>query len=324
MLSAPLILIISIYALAKKYQGALYFVIGEGIYLLTIAYVSFAISGHNSATMQYALIPFAFLVEMILLSMALAHRIAEIKLDNDIKNSLMIEEEKFVSVGKSIGNIIHQWKEPISQLSSYLMHLESLYHLKKNEMLLSEFGSNIENMNNTLVYMKGTVNDLYDFYSNSDHDNRFNLRKKIDMACKLQRDNLILLHIDTIIDCSDEIFVSGAKHAISNVLMILFDNSIYQLTHTVTANPTITINVIESSDTVILHFSDNGGGIDPKVINKIFTTSCTTKGKNGCGFGLTLANKLVNERLNGAISVVNAEVGALFSITLHKAESTQK
>lgn len=320
MLSTPFVLIISIYALAKKYQGALYFVIGEGVYLLTIAYVSFSISGHVS-TMQYSLIPLAFLFEMILLSMALAHRVAEIKLDNDLKNSILIEEEKFVSVGKSIGNIAHQWKEPISQLSSYLMHLEGLYHIKKHDTLVSEFGSNIAEMNSTLEYMKGTVNDLYDFYSNSDLTKNFNIRKKIDMAYKLQRDKLILSNVDTTIDCPEGLYVSGEKHALSNILMILFDNSIYQLTHTKAVNPTITIRVRESGDTITLLFGDNGGGIDPKMIDTIFTKSCTTKGDKGCGFGLILAHKLVNERLNGSISVENTGDGTLFTITLQKGKN---
>ncbi len=312
------IILVSLYALTKKYVGALYFLIGEGLYMLAVVYVALGTGGYSSsfALPAYIIVPFAVLIEMILLSMALAQRVAQIKSDNNLKSSLLIEEEKFVSVGKTIGNVTHQWKEPISQLSSYLMYFESLYRLKKHDTLLAEFGSNIEKMNTVLVYMKGTVDDLYDFYSNSDYQNSFNLKKQIDMACKLQRDNLILSHIDVVMNCPENIIVSGAKHAFANILMILFDNSIYQLTHAAINYPVITITVTKTDDTVEIRFGDNGSGIDPKVITKIFTSPCTTKGENGCGIGLPLAKKLINERLNGSINVTNDTYGALFTMTL--------
>lgn len=318
-----LIFTFALYAAYKRYTGALYFLIGEGFYLTALIYVTFVIGGKvdPSNSLQYTLVPVALLVEMIFLSMALGKRVGDIKRDNELKNNLLIEEEKFVSVGKSIGNVTHQWKEPISQLSSQLMYLESLHRLKKDEILLSEFGSNIEQMNGVLEYMKGSVNDLYDFYSNSDHNGYFNLKKQIDMACKLQRDNLILSHIDVTVDCPEEIFVSGAKHAFSNVLMILFDNSIYQLTHPQQEKPKITITVKSLENDIEVTFSDNGGGINPKILAKLFSAPCTTKGAKGCGLGLSLSKKLVEERLHGMIYVHNNEAGAVFTMRLQKAQA---
>lgn len=319
-ISLMFIFVFSIYAMYKHYTGALYFFIGEGFYLAALIYVTFVIGGKAdpSNSLQYTLVPVGILIEMIFLSIALSKRVGDIKRDNELKNTLLIEEEKFVSVGKSIGNVTHQWKEPISQLSSQLMYLESLHSLKKDELLLSEFGSNIEQMNAVLEHMKGSVDDLYDFYSNSDHNGYFNLKKLIDMACKLQRDNLILSHINMNVICSEDIFVSGAKHAFSNVLMILIDNSIDQLTHAAIQYPEITISVQQSDDKITLLFSDNGGGIDPKIITKILTIPYTTKGEKGCGFGLHLAKNLITERLNGSLCVENGEYGAVFTLLLKK------
>lgn len=317
-ISILVIVIVSMYALYKRYPGAIYFVMGEAIYLSANVYVSIIIGGQIDLTNNYiyAFIPAASLFEMILLSIALSSQIGEIKRDNDLKNTMIQEGSKFISVGKSIGNVTHQWKEPLSQLSSHLMYLESLYVLKKHELLVSEFGDNIEKMNEVLTYMKDSVNELYDFYSNSDYNGDFNLKKQINMAYKLQRDNLILSHIDVEIDCPEDISVRGAKHAFSNILMILFDNSIYQLTHAATPHPLITLRVQSSNDTLILIFSDNGGGIDPKSIPKIFSTPHTTKGKSGSGLGLPLTKKLIEERLHGTINVHNNENGAIFTMIL--------
>ena len=325
-ISLVFIFFFALYSIYKHYEGALYFLIGEGVYLGALTYVIFINSGSVaiSSTLQYTLVPLALLLEMVLLSIALGKRVGDMKRDNNFKSKLLVEEEKFVSIGKTIGDITHQWKEPISQLSSQLMYLESLHHLKKEKMLLCEFGSKIEQMNSVLTYMKASVNDLYDFYSNSDHNGYFNLKKQIEMACKLQSENLILSHVAISVDCSEKIFVLGAKHALSNILMILFDNSIYQLKLTGQSAAKISIAVHSLKEGIRLSFSDNGGGIDPKKIKKIFTTPYTTKGKDGCGLGLSLSKKLVQERLHGTIEVKNHHDGALFTLSLQEKEMLER
>lgn len=319
---ATLVLVFSfnLYAVYKNYIGARYFFIGEGTYLGALVYISIVIGGKIDLTntWQYMLIPFGILVDMIFLSMALSRRIADIKDDNDFKNNLLQEEEKFVSVGKKIGYVTHQWKEPISQLSSQLMYLESLYALDKKELLVSEFATNIAQMNKVLEYMKETVNELYNFYSHSDEKGHFNLNKQIAMASKLQHDNLLLNHIELEIDCDNEIFVMGAKHAFSNVLMILFENSIYEFTRQSIQTPKISIKVKSSENFVELFFSDNGGGFNPKDLAKLFVTNYTTKGEDGCGFGLPLTKMLLEERLYGTISLQNSAIGAVFIIKLQR------
>lgn len=61
--------------------------------------------------------------------------------------------------------------------------------------------------------------------------------------------------------------------------------------------------------------SDNGGGIDPKVINKIFDPYFTTKEtKNGTGLGLYTAKSIVENNMGGSLTVVNTKDSAMFII----------
>lgn len=312
------ILILAFYAVYKKIEGAIYFLIGEGVYILSSSYVLFTLASETeiSNTLQYLLIPCAILVEMIFLSIALGTKVGKIKRDNHLINKILNEEEKFSSVGKSIANLTHQWKKPISQLSSQLMYLESLHQLKKDEVLLNEFSENIEQMNTVIKYMKNSVDEIYDFYSNSERNTNFNLKKQIDMVCTLQSNNIILSSIDIVLKCSADISVVGFKHSFSNVLMILFDNSISQFALNKIQNPIINIWVNQLNNKIEIIFSDNAGGFDSSTIGKIFIAPYTTKGKNGSGLGLLLAKKLVEERLNGKISVTNIKNGASFKIIL--------
>ena len=98
--------------------------------------------------------------------------------------------------------------------------------------------------------------------------------------------------------------------------MILLDNSINQFTLHKIKYPIVSINVKVLNNIIEVIFSDNGGGFDPTIIDKIFTIPYTTKGEEGSGLGLVLAKKLIEERLNGRIDVSNSKYGASFRMIL--------
>jgi len=72
---------------------------------------------------------------------------------------------------------------------------------------------------------------------------------------------------------------------------------------------------------ISLYIQDNGGGIQTKEIEAIFDPHFTTNhtGKNS-GLGLYMAKILVEESMQGTLSVTNKQRGACFTITLPQGE----
>lgn len=91
-----------------------------------------------------------------------------------------------------------------------------------------------------------------------------------------------------------------------NRLCQVFVNILDNAFDAVTANGVIRINTWQESEVVFIQIADNGVGIPPENLQKIFTPYFTTK-ENGLGIGLYLSHRIVSE-LKGTI-MVTSELG---------------
>jgi len=67
----------------------------------------------------------------------------------------------------------------------------------------------------------------------------------------------------------------------------------------------------------LIIIEDNGRGIAPEHMDRIFEPYFTTKyAKQGTGIGLYMTKMIIENNMNGIIEVKNTEQGALFTIKL--------
>jgi len=115
----------------------------------------------------------------------------------------------------------------------------------------------------------------------------------------------------------NEVFMAEiAPKMLEQVWIILLNNSLDQLAQT---NLTfdekyikILINKMSDGKHKVV-FSDNGGGIEPKIMNRLFDLFASTKKHNGMGIGLNIAKTII-EKHNGTIKPFNSNDGAVFEI----------
>jgi two-component system, NtrC family, sensor kinase len=80
----------------------------------------------------------------------------------------------------------------------------------------------------------------------------------------------------------------------------------------------------EETQDVTISIGDNGEGIPPEEMDKIFDLFHSTKGHGGTGLGLTVAKKIVDEH-NGTLDVVSHHgEGTLFTVRLPAVQPKQK
>lgn len=233
-------------------------------------------------------------------------------------------QAKLASMGEMIGNIAHQWRQPltiISTIASGITLKDQFRKLRRDEITPSM---------NTIIdqaqYLSTTIDDFKNFIKGDEKKEIFTVASLVEKSLVITRSNLKSSFIE-VIDTSDHtIEIEGFENELIQALINIINNAKDALV----ANEEVLFKKIFISsqiekDQIILTIKDNAGGIEPSVINRIFEPYFTTKHKSkGTGLGLSMTYKIIKELHQGEISVSNIDYiyenssyrGACFTISL--------
>ena len=237
------------------------------------------------------------------------------------KEKLLFEQSKMASMGEMIGNIAHQWRQPLSLIStaSTGMQLKSECNILEDD----ELHKTCSLINTNAQYLSQTIDDFKNFIKGDREKEIFNLSKEIESFLHIIEGSKVDHAIDIILDIDKSIEINGYKNELTQCLINLFNNSKDALENS--SKKLIFISAIPKDDTIILAFKDNAGGIAPEILGKIFEPYFTTKHKSqGTGLGLHMTYNLITDGMGGSIIASNIDFmykndmysGACFTITL--------
>lgn len=314
--------IIGISAIVKKLKGAVFYTIGQGVHSVSIAYLGFynAIAPTFSFTTLYAPL-IGSMIDLIFLSFALVQYFKYLKYNNARNEKILVAQSAFSNIGKSIGHITHQWRHPIALIGGSLALLESIFR-HKNELFLETFEKQLPDLKRYIKSLENTLNDFSSFYASEYSNKEYFPLSSINNATHLLRSKIILKNVSLTLDIPEDIKLYGQENIFSNIMLILIDNSLdaFQSNHGNTIS--IIINKNENFTTVL--YEDNAGGIAITPIEKVFDYFVTTKNDDAPhGFGLAIAKLLIEDRMDGTISVENTASGVFFKITLKSDKVTR-
>jgi len=240
------------------------------------------------------------------------------------KDLLLFEQSKMASMGEMIGNIAHQWRQPLSVIStaSTGIILQKEYGLIDDNKLIETCNT----INYNAQYLSKTIDDFKNFIKGDRNKKVFNLKDNIDSFLLLVEGSVKTHNIDIIKDVQDDIKIDGYENELMQCLINIFNNAKDALNENIiTDHKLICITTTQDSTNVYIKIKDNAGGILNEILPKIFEPYFTTKHKSqGTGLGLHMTYKLIVEGMNGTIEANNISyeyqnknyTGAEFIITL--------
>jgi len=255
------------------------------------------------------------ILEIITFSLLLLYRIKELA-DENINHELVLEEQsKLAVIGETLTNIEHQWRSPLSKISSNLIALETELEIKgrvENKSLKKALAS----MTDTLEYMTNLVDYFKVFYMKDQEKKPFLIGNAYLRVSRLLEYDFLKYGIKINYVDNDKIQLVGHLNEFTQVLLNILSNSRDIIIQREIKKPKVEINVFKKGSNVVITVEDNAGGVDEDNIDNIFNRFFSNKDKQSTGVGLYLCKHIVEKKMNGAISVKNINAGARFTIKL--------
>ena len=255
------------------------------------------------------------LVEITLLSMGLAYRY---KVNQDQlreKSKVLHEQAKLASMGEMLRHIAHQWRQPLSEINSVAMKIETDH--RRKTMDDESLDRNIEHIENITEHMSQTIQDFNGFFKSDKEKRKTPLRPVVEKALDLVLSGLdkSAVDVEIVVERDEEVFVVEGE--LIQVLLVLLNNARDALKERDPEEKWIKITIDIHDDKRVIEVEDSGGGIDEQDIEKVFEPYFTTKFESqGVGIGLYMSKMIVEESLGGKLIVENTVHGAKFSIDL--------
>lgn len=239
------------------------------------------------------------------------------------KEKLLTEHTKMVALGEMLGNIAHQWRQPLSVISTAAsgMQVQKDMEILTDEMFNETMESIVLNTN----YLSNTINDFTNFIKDNKTKKEFDLKEHIKKDLTILNSMIKTEYINIIVNIEDNIMINNFENEFSQAIINIISNSKDAFIERNIKNRLIFLDGKKVKDDVILTIKDNANGISQEILDKIFEPYFTTKHKfQGTGVGLYMTNKIIVESMKGTIDVSNENYshkgvsykGAMFRLTL--------
>jgi len=253
--------------------------------------------------------------ELLHLNETLEHRVAQEVAKNIKHEFLLIQQSRMAAMGEMIGNIAHQWRQPLNALGLLLYNIKDAYRF--NTLDAAYLDQAVADGRRMVQKMSTTISDFSNFFRPDKEIVVFSALEQIREAIALVESSFLNSHISIHIDAPQDLKLIGFPNEYSQVLLNLLSNAkeailAHKQTHQHFSGR-VDIVLTEQDSQGCVSVADNGGGISAAVLNRIFDPYFSTK-EQGTGIGLYMSKMIIERNMKGSITVKNIEGGAEFSV----------
>ena len=247
---------------------------------------------------------------------------------NTIENNMMTlaQYQKLATIGTMISFITHQWKQPLNAIGLIAQNTEDIL-TEDEEFERDDIIDMMQSIMNHIVFMSETMENFKNFFKPEDVNVPFNVVSSIKSIMSLLTPALKKSNIEVVYNMSPAMenvrvfgFVNDLKQVIMNIIVNGKEAILTRKENEPDIKGQIVINIecVDNNERVIIAIMDNGTGLTEETISKIFEMHYTTKGANGTGIGMYMAQMII-EKMNGTLKVSNrkdVDKGAIIEINM--------
>jgi PAS domain S-box-containing protein len=229
------------------------------------------------------------------------------------KEQMLIQQSRQAAMGEMIGNIAHQWRQPLNALGLYTQRLGVFYGMPdfNKEFLDSSIAKSME----IIKHMSKTIDDFRDYFKPEKEKADFYVIEAIKNTLSLLEGNFNNPKIAINVVEHDNPVINGYQNEFAQVFLNILNNARDAIIERDIADARVSITICCDSRCAFVTVADNAGGIPDEIINKVFDPYFTTKGPQaGTGIGLFMSKTIIEKNMGGRLTVRNTDIGAEFRI----------
>ena len=240
------------------------------------------------------------------------------RLENE---KIVIQKEKMATLGELAAGIAHNLRSPLAVIKGIPelilsdlknKNLRVLRKIDRKEKEDKEIIENMELISKSMQKAFAIIESIMDFSKmETGKLETLELSQVVNEALLLLEHRMKEKHINFINNTHD-CTLSGNKNMMIQIFLNLLNNSIDAIKDT----GTIKVNYRNEKDKIIIHFIDNGRGIEKDDIERIFEPFYTTSGRaNGTGVGLSITRTMVTIHGGSIKALQGRDGGTIMEIT---------
>jgi len=246
----------------------------------------------------------------------LARRVREETEKNRQKDILLLNQTRLAAMGEMIGNIAHQWRQPLNALSIVLANMRFEYENVCEGDTASLIAAHRQ-AGEILRKMSSTIDDFRNFFRPDKQRGPFFVVAAISDALLLIEASLAQHGVAVRFTARHNPRVTGFRGEFSQVVLNLLGNAKDAILASRQQGGVIAIRVMARQGQAVIHVTDNGGGIPGAILNRVFDPYFTTKSdRGGTGLGLYMSKTIVEDHLRGRLTAQNLGNGARLTIRI--------
>jgi PAS domain S-box-containing protein len=227
------------------------------------------------------------------------------------QDQLLLAQGRQAAMGEMLGNIAHQWRQPLTVLGMLLHNLRRASHLGKlDDPMLQETA---ERGDQLIRKMSTTISDFTNFFRPGKERVAFSALDQVRETLGLIDASLREARICVEVEAESDPRLVGFPNEFSQVLLNLFSNARQAIEGAQVEQGRVRIWVGERDGQGCVCVSDNGGGVPQACLDRVFDLYFTTK-EDGSGIGLYMSRQIVEREMGGRLAVRNIEGGAEFTV----------
>ncbi|MBW4056912.1 MAG: hypothetical protein HIU83_16255 [Proteobacteria bacterium] len=233
------------------------------------------------------------------------------------KEQILIQQSRQAAMGEMIGNIAHQWRQPLNTLGLIIQSLRAFHG--SPDYTKAFLDESVTKAMEIIQHMSKTIDDFRNYFKPEKEKADFNVCKAVASTVSLLEGSLQHPKIALEIVTKDNPVVHGYQNEFAQVIINIVVNARDAIIEKGIADPKVMITIDSVDGSAVVTVSDNAGGVPEEIMDKLFDPYFTTKGPDrGTGVGLFMSKAIIEKNMGGRLSVRNSGSGAEFRIEMVK------